>query len=148
MMASIALGPAPTVTVSSELGAVLRRLKVGQMLDTLPERLTPARQGHYPVPTSWRWCSPTRSFARDRASTSVRGAAAHLDLTMVSEAWDDTARLASIGPPGLSSPPLPALRGDAANSLVLGPVGVGETHFALDSATSPAGGALNALRAG
>jgi hypothetical protein len=34
--------------ISSELRGVLRRLKLGQMLDTLPERLTLARQNHLP----------------------------------------------------------------------------------------------------
>ena len=34
----------PTLTVTPELKALLRRVKLGRCLDTLPERLTLARQ--------------------------------------------------------------------------------------------------------
>lgn len=34
----------PTLTVTADLKALLRRVKLGRCLDTLPERLTLARQ--------------------------------------------------------------------------------------------------------
>lgn len=40
------------IDVSIELKAALRRLKLGKMLDTLPERLALARQQKLPTRTS------------------------------------------------------------------------------------------------
>jgi DNA replication protein DnaC len=123
------MSPSPTATVSAELAAVLRRLKLGQMLDTLPERLTMARQGPLPHADFLEMVLTDEITRRDRASASVRARAAHLDPTMVVEAWDDTAKVsfdkAMWGE-------LVTLRfvEDAANALVLGPVGVGKTFLA------------------
>ena len=119
------MSPSPTATVSAELAAVLRRLKLGQMLDTLPERLTLARHGPLPHADFLEMVLTDEITRRDRASTSVRARAAHLDPTMVVEAWDvsfDKAMWAE----------LTTLRfvEDAANALVLGPVGVGKTFLA------------------
>ena len=72
---------------------MLRRLKLGQMLDTLPERLTLARQGHLPHADFLEMVLTDEITRRDRASASVRARAAHLDPTMVAEAWDDTAKV-------------------------------------------------------
>ena len=46
--------------ISADLKAVLRRLKLSRLLDTLPERLTLARQQTLPRRISCSWCSPTR----------------------------------------------------------------------------------------
>ena len=123
------MSPAPTTRVSSELAAVLRRLKLGQMLDTLPERLVMARQGPLPHADFLEMVLTDEITRRDRASASVRARAAHLDPTMVVEAWDDTAK---VNFDKAMWAELVTLRfvEDAANALVLGPVGVGKTFLA------------------
>lgn len=123
------MSPSPTVTVSAELAAVLRRLKLGQMLDTLPERLTLARQGPLPHADFLEMVLTDEITRRDRASASVRARAAHLDPTMVVEAWDDTAKVSFDKAMWAELVTLRFVE-DAANALVLGPVGVGKTFLA------------------
>jgi DNA replication protein DnaC len=118
-----------TSTVSSELRAVLRRLKLGQMLDTLPERLTLARQNHLPHVDFLELVLTDEVARRDRTSASVRARAARLDPTMTLEAWDDTA---AVTYDQTLWSELTTLRftDDANNVLLLGPVGVGKTFMA------------------
>ena len=123
------MSPSPTATVSAELAAVLRRLKLGQMLDTLPERLTLARQGPLPHADFLEMVLTDEITRRDRASASVRVRAAHLDPTMVVEAWDDTAKVSFDKAMWAELTTLRFVE-DAANALVLGPVGVGKTFLA------------------
>jgi len=123
------MSPSPTATVSAELAAVLRRLKLGQMLDTLPERLTLARQGPLPHADFLEMVLTDEITRRDRASASVRARAAHLDPTMVVEAWDDTAKVSFDRAMWAELLTLRFVE-DAANALVLGPVGVGKTFLA------------------
>jgi DNA replication protein DnaC len=123
------MSPSPTATVSAELAAVLRRLKLGQMLDTLPERLTLARQGPLPHADFLEMVLTDEITRRDRASASVRARAAHLDPTMVVEAWDDTAKV-SFDKAMWAELVTLRFAEDAANALVLGPVGVGKTFLA------------------
>ena len=66
---------------------------------------------------------------RDRASASVRARAAHLDPTMVVEAWDDTAKVSFDKAMWAELTTLRFVE-DAANALVFGPVGVGKTFLA------------------
>jgi DNA replication protein DnaC len=123
------MSPSPTATVSAELAAVLRRLKLGQMLDTLPERLTLARQGPLPHADFLEMVLTDEITRRDRASASVRARAAHLDPSMVVEAWDDTAKVSFDKAMWAELTTLRFVE-DAANALVLGPVGVGKTFLA------------------
>jgi len=123
------MSPAPTTSVSAELAAVLRRLKLGQMLDTLPERLALARQGPLPHADFLEMVLTDEITRRDRASASVRARAAHLDPTMVVEAWDDTAKVSFDKAMWAELTTLRFVQ-DAANALVLGPVGVGKTFLA------------------
>lgn len=123
------MSPSPTTSVSSELAAVLRRLKLGQMLDTLPERLALARQGSLPHADFLEMVLTDEITRRDRASASVRARAAHLDPTMVVEAWDDTAKVSFDRAMWAELVTLRFVE-DAANTLVLGPVGVGKTFLA------------------
>ena len=122
------MSPAPTASVSSELAAVLRRLKLGQMLDTLPERLALARQGPLPHADFLEMVLTDEITRRDRASASVRARAAHLDPTMVVEAWDATAKVSFDKAMWAELVTLRFVE-DAANALVLGPVGVGKTFL-------------------
>lgn len=123
------MSPSPAATVSSELAAVLRRLKLGQMLDTLPERLTLARQGNLPHADFLEMVLTDEITRRDRTSASVRARAAHLDPTMVAEAWDHTAKVSFDKAMWAELTTLRFVE-DAANALVLGPVGVGKTFLA------------------
>jgi DNA replication protein DnaC len=123
------MSPSPSATVSAELAAVLRRLKLGQMLDTLPERLTLARQGPLPHADFLEMVLTDEITRRDRASASVRARTAHLDPTMVVEAWDDTAKVSFDKAMWAELTTLRFVE-DAANALVLGPVGVGKTFLA------------------
>ena len=123
------MSPAPTTRVSSELAAVLRRLKLGQMLDTLPEHLALARQGPLPHADFLEMVLTDEITRRDRASASVRARAAHLDPTMVVEAWDATAKVSFDKAMWAELVTLRFVE-DAANALVLGPVGVGKTFLA------------------
>jgi len=115
------MSPSPTATVSAELAAVLRRLKLGQMLDTLPERLTLARQANLPHADFLEMVFTDEITRRDRKSASVRARAAHLDPNMVVEAWDDTAKVSFDKAMWAELVTLRFVE-DAANALVLGPV--------------------------
>ena len=123
------MSPSPAATVSSELAAVLRRLKLGKMLDTLPERLTLARQGNLPHADFLEMVLTDEITRRDRTSASVRARAAHLDPTMLVEAWDDTAKVSFDKAMWAELTTLRFVE-DAANAVVLGPVGVGKTFLA------------------
>ena len=45
---------------SPELRALLRRLRLGQVIDTLPERAVLAKASSIRTSTSWPWCWPMR----------------------------------------------------------------------------------------
>ena len=119
----------PTPTVPPELKALMRRLRLGKLLVTLPERLALARThdlGHLEFLEQLFSDEVTR---RDTASAGVRARVAHLDPTMVLDAWDDTAAVSF--DKGVWSE-LVSLRfvERANNALILGPVGVGKTFLA------------------
>jgi DNA replication protein DnaC len=120
---------APTPTVSAELKSILLRLRLGQMTDTLPERLVTARGSSMPHVDFLEMVLADEVSRRDRTSASVRAKAAHLDPTMVLEAWDETA---SITYDHSVWAELTTLRfvDENHNALILGPVGVGKTFLA------------------
>ena len=115
--------------VSTELRSLLRRLKLGRSLDTLPERLALARQNTLSHAEFLELVLSDEVDRRDRTSAGLRARAARLDPTMVLEAWDDTAEVSYDR--ALWSE-LTTLRfvEDANNVLALGPVGVGKTFMA------------------
>lgn len=118
-----------TPAVSAELRQVLRRLKLGPILETLPERLTLARQNHMPHQDFLELVLADEVTRRDRSSAAVRARAAHLDPTMMLEAWDDTANVTFDRQLWAELTTLRFLD-DAHNVIVLGPVGVGKTFMA------------------
>jgi len=59
-----------TPTVTPELKALLRKVKLGRCLDTLPERLALAQTGGLGHAEFLNWCSPMRSPVVSRARLS------------------------------------------------------------------------------
>jgi DNA replication protein DnaC len=115
--------------ISTDLKAVLRRLKLSRMLDTLPERLTLARQQKLPLQDFLLLALSDEVTRRDGVSAQLRAAKAHLDATSHLEAWDPTAKV-SYDQQLLNE--LCSLRFlEASNHVTLvGPVGVGKTFLA------------------
>lgn len=117
------------IEVSAELKSLMRRLKLGRLLDTLPERLALARQNHLPHHDFLEMLLTDEVTRRDRQATTIRAVKAHLDPTMHLDGWDaDTpatfdrqlwAELTSL-----------RFLTDAYNVLIMGPVGVGKTFLA------------------
>jgi DNA replication protein DnaC len=115
--------------ISTDLRAVLRRLKLSRMLDTLPERVALARQQKMPHADFLLLALADEASRRDGQSATVRAQRAHLDPTMTFEAWDPSARV-SFDQAMLNE--LASLRFlDAhAHVAIVGPVGVGKTFIA------------------
>ena len=82
-------------SVSPELKALMRRLRLGRLLDTLPERLALARQHDLSHIEFLEQLFSDEVSRRDTDSAGLRARAAHLDPTMVLEAWDGTAEVTS-----------------------------------------------------
>ena len=120
---------APAPVVSPELRALLRRVKLGQLLDTLPERITLAKSqglGHGEFLELLLSDEVTR---RDATSAERRARAAGLDSEMRLERFDPSA---AITYDHQLLDELFSLRFVEAghNALLLGPVGVGKTFLA------------------
>ena len=115
--------------ISSELRAVLRRVKLGPLMATLPERATLARQNRLSHLEFLELVLSDEVERRDRTSAERRARAAHLEAGMVLEAWDPDAAV-SFDRELWSE--LTSLRflDDGAGVLILGPVGVGKTRLA------------------
>jgi DNA replication protein DnaC len=120
---------APTLTISPEVKSLMRRLRLGRLLDTLPERLTLARQHELTHLEFLEQLFSDEVTRRDSESAGVRAKAAHLDPTMVLEAWDDTADITYDRAVWAELVSLRFVE-QARNALILGPVGVGKTFLA------------------
>jgi DNA replication protein DnaC len=120
---------APAVAVSPELKALMRRLKLGQLLDTLPERVALARQHNLTPLDFLEQLFSDEVQRRDAASAGVRARAAHLDPTMRLEAWDEAAEVTYDRAVWSELVSLRFVE-QAHNVLILGPVGVGKSHLA------------------
>src|SRR5581483_2093019 len=115
-------------TVSPELRSLLRRLKLGRSLDTLPERLALARQNSLGHADSSSWCWPTRSTGATAPRTAcapgppfgpgngARSMGRHAAVSFDRALWSELTTLRFVD--------------DAHNVLALGPVGVGKTFMA------------------
>lgn len=116
------------VEVSAELKALMRRLKLGQLLDTLPERLALARTQHLPHHEFLEMLFADEVTRRDHHSADRRAREANLDPTMVLDAWDDSTTVAFDRALWAELCSLRFLD-QALNLMILGPVGVGKTFL-------------------
>jgi DNA replication protein DnaC len=118
-----------TDVISADLKTVLRRLKLSRMLDTLPERLTLARQQKMPHHDLLLQVLSDEVTRRDSLAVSLRVQKARLDPTMRLDNWDSTAKV-TFDRALLNE--LATLRFlDAhAHVTIVGPVGVGKTFLA------------------
>ena len=120
----------PPTVVTPELAASLRRLKLGQLLDTLPERLALARTSKLSHHEFLQILLADEISRRDTTSAARKAKAAGLDPQMMLAHWDPTANV-TYDQHVLDE--LASLRFvDAAqNALIIGPVGVGKTFLAV-----------------
>jgi DNA replication protein DnaC len=118
-----------TDLISPDLRATLRRLKLGRLLDTLPDRLVLARQQKMPHQDFLLLLLNDEISRRDSLGVALRVQRARLDPAMHLEAWDPTARV-TFDRTLLNE--LSSLRFlDAhAHVAIVGPVGVGKTFLA------------------
>jgi DNA replication protein DnaC len=115
--------------IAAELKQVLRRLRLSPILDTLPERLTLARQGTMAHQDFLLLVLSDEVERRDRQAATLRAQRATLDPSMQLDVWDDSARV-SFDRQLWSE--LVSLRfvDEHHHVLILGPVGVGKTFLA------------------
>lgn len=122
-------GAVKPVEVSAELKALMRRLKLGRLLDTLPERLALARQNHLPHHDFLEMLLADEVARRDRESAMRRARTAHLHPEMQLEAWDPDSPVTFDQQLWAELTSLRFLT-NAHNVLIMGPVGVGKTFLA------------------
>ena len=121
--------PTTATAVTPELKSLLKRVKLGKTLDTLPERLTLARTSKLTHAEFLELVLADEVARRDQQSATLRARTAKLDPSMTLQAWDGDAAVTYDTHIWAE---LTSLRFvDNANSaLILGPVGVGKTHLA------------------
>ena len=115
--------------ISPDLKLAFRRLRLGPLLDTLPERLALARQQKMPHQDFLLLICSDEVNRRDGRAAIIRAQKAHLDPAMQLEAWDPTARV-TYDKELLNE--LASLRfiEAHAHAVIVGPVGVGKTLLA------------------
>jgi DNA replication protein DnaC len=119
----------PAATVTSELKGLLKAVKLGRCLDTLPERLALAKQRDLSHAELLELVLADEVTRRETSSASLRARSAGLDPDMALENWDPTTK---VNYDHQVFDELCSLRFvDAGhNALILGPVGVGKTFMA------------------
>ena len=117
------------VTISPELKTLLRRVKLGRALDTLPERLALATSRGLAHAEFLELLLADEVTRRDTSSATLRARSAGLDPTMRLESWDATS---DVGYDHQVLDELASLRfiDNAHNVMIMGPVGVGKTFLA------------------
>jgi DNA replication protein DnaC len=123
--------PTTTLTdpLSGELRTILRTLKLSKLLDTLPERITLAKQHHLPHAEFLELVLADEVARRETTSAALRARSAGLDPGMRLESWDTTAAVRYDQQLWAELTSLRFLDGPH-GALLLGPVGVGKTHLA------------------
>jgi DNA replication protein DnaC len=117
-----------TAALSPELGAALRRLRLGRIADTLPARLALAQAQGMPFDELLLLVLHDEIARRDASATELRAKSAGLDPTMTLERFDPTAKITY---DKRLFAELCSLRFVAARKhlTLLGPVGVGKTFL-------------------
>ena len=120
---------APTPTLSPELRALLRRVKLGKLLDPLPERLALAKTNGLAHGGFLEMIIADEVTRRDTSSASLRARTAGLDPTMTMDHWDPST---AVTYDQATWTELTSLRfiDNAHNVVIMGPVGVGKTFLA------------------
>lgn len=118
-----------TSDIDADLKAAMRRLRLGKLLDTLPQRLALARQQKMTHRDFLFLLLTDEVQRRDSAATTTRAQRAHLDPEMQIERWDDTAKV-KLDRELLNE--LVSLRfvEHHRHVAIVGPVGVGKTFLA------------------
>jgi DNA replication protein DnaC len=118
-----------TTPIDPDLRKSLKRLKLGRMIDTLPERLTLARQQQMPHQDFLLLILGDEISRRDSQNQQRRTRQANLDPEMQFERWDESAAV-TYDRTLLNE--LISLRFISANQhlTIVGPVGVGKTFIA------------------
>jgi DNA replication protein DnaC len=116
-------------TISPELVAAFKRLRLGGLLPTLAERLTMAEKQNTPLEDVLLMLLTDEISRRDSTAAARRAEDAGLDPDMLLERWDKTAKV-TYDRRVLNE--LVSLRfvEDHRNVVILGPVGVGKTFLA------------------
>ena len=119
----------PMPSVNPELVAVLKRLRLGRIADTLPERLVLAEKQDMTVEDVLLLILSDEVSRRDNAAADRRARDGNLDPSMRLELWDKTAKV-SFNKRVLAE--LTSLRflQTHRHVIALGPVGVGKTFIA------------------
>ena len=119
----------PVDPIGADLHRTLKQLKLGQMTQTLPERLVLARQRRLSHAAFLELILGDEISRRESRSAMLRARAAGLDPAMRLDTWDELDDL-TYDRELLAD--LATLRFTQAGHgvLVLGPVGVGKTHLA------------------
>jgi DNA replication protein DnaC len=135
-------------TVVPDLKTVLKRLKLGRMLDTLPERLLLARQQKMAHQDFLTLVLSDEASRRDGLASTVRAQKAHLEPQAQLENWDETARITYDRTLWNELVSLRFLEGPH-HVAIVGPVGVGKTFLAhaLGHIACRRGHSVTALRA-
>jgi len=122
-------GTSGPVTVSPELKALLRQVKLGRSLDTLPERLALAKTSSMTHAQFLELVLADEVSRREATSADRRSRVAGLDPAMTLDRWDDTAK---VGYDQAVWHELCSLRfvDGGHNAVIMGPVGVGKTFLA------------------
>ena len=115
--------------VSPDLRTTLKALKLGQMLATLPDRLTLARQQKMTHADFLELVLADEVTRRESKSASLRARAAGLNAGMRLDTWDETAAIRYDRQLWNELVSLRFLDGPH-GALILGPVGTGKTHLA------------------
>ena len=118
-----------TDTISPELKAALRRLKLSRMLDTFPERLTTAKQQKMPIQDFFLLVLADEISRRDGLAASLRADRAHLERDVQFERWDATAKV-TFDQQLLAELMTLRFLDTHHHVAIVGPVGVGKTFLA------------------
>lgn len=134
-----------TDPVSVDLNALLRALKLGKLLDTLPERFTLANNDTYPTPNFLELVLADEVTRHDPNSAALCARAAGLDPGLRLDTWDATAAV-HYGQQLWTELTSLLLLDDPHGALLLGPTGVGKPTVRPRSGTSPCAAATASTR--